>query len=78
MKVSDFYGVVFNACVFCPQENIRETYMGNMQENTGTAGEKNVEKQDAQFLLDTFMRKHAAYKQYRHPLSPRKKAGDES
>jgi hypothetical protein len=51
--------------------------MANKKENTGAAGVKKDEKQDTQFLLDSFMRKHAAYKQYRYPLSPRKKAGHE-
>ncbi|WP_155483885.1 hypothetical protein [Trabulsiella odontotermitis] len=47
--------------------------MENKKENTCTPGEKKDEKQDVQFLLDFFMRKHASYKQYRYPLSPRKK-----
>ncbi|WP_038154622.1 hypothetical protein [Trabulsiella guamensis] len=70
-------GVVFISDVFCSRDNVRVINMVSMQENTGAAGEKKVEQQDAQFLLDSFMRKHASYKQYRHPLSPRKKAGDE-
>ncbi|MFW0764949.1 hypothetical protein QMG90_08990 [Trabulsiella odontotermitis] len=70
-------GVVFISDVFCPRDNVRVINMVSMQENAGSAGEKKVEQQDAQFLLDSFMRKHASYKQYRHPLSPRKKAGDE-